>query len=174
MKEEILEKIREFRSTRDKKAFTQYFTQNEHRLEILLESIWKLENYPYKEYASWMFFHIVRTHPESYQSYYNNLVDVLFKTDDQSVLRNVVNCIQTLKITEYRESEFIDLLISFIQNHENKVALQVYSIAILIQFCEKYPELSSEIEQIIELNNEGKTAAYKVANRKFKTFMKKK
>lgn len=173
MKEEILEKIVEFRSSRDKKAFNRYFTEEDERLTILLESVWNLEPYPYKEYASWMFFHIVRSNPESYQKYYDNLVDVLVETDNQSVLRNVVNSIQSLKITNYRESELIDLLISFIQNHENKVALQVYAIYILIQFCEKYPELSSEIDQIIELNSEGKTMAYKVAHRKFKTFLKK-
>ncbi len=152
--------------------FIPYFTEDIDRLEIMLDQIWMLAPYPYKEYASWMFFHIVRSHKMDCQPYYEKLVDVLFLTNDQSVLRNVVNCFQELKITEYRESEFVDLLISFIQNSTNKVALQVYSIYVLIQFCKKYPDLTEEIRAIIALHSEGKSIAYRVAERNFRETFK--
>ena len=98
---------------------------------------------------------------------YNDLVDILFETDNQTVLRNVSNSLCELNITEYRESEFIDLLILFIQTFENKVALQVYSMRLLVLFCKKYLELIPEIMEVIDLNQEGKTAAYGSARRIF-------
>lgn len=167
MQEEIREKILDFRLSRDKKAFIQYFTKDQEHLDAMLEHIWNLSEYPYKEYASWMFIHILQSGEIDGSPYYKRLVDTLFKTDDQTVLRNISVCLNQLKITSYKESDLIDLLIGFIQDGSNKVALQVYAIYLLIQFCEKYPELTQEIREIIELNSEGKTAAFRVAKRNF-------
>ena len=98
---------------------------------------------------------------------YKRLVDYLFDTTNETTLRNISVAVNNTKVTDYRESEFIDLLIGFIQNSEHKVALQVYSIYTLMQFAENYPELIEELKAIIEHHSEGKTVAYKVAQRKF-------
>lgn len=99
--------------------------------------------------------------------YYNQLVDTLFNTENQTVLRNVANCLNEIELQEYRESEFIDRLIAFLNNASNKVALHMLAIHLLIKFCAKYPELISEVRQVIHLNAAGKSAAYKVAIRNF-------
>lgn len=120
-----------------------------------------------------MFFHIIRSRKIDCTDYYPNLVDVLFKTDDQTVLRNTVNSLTQLEITSYRSVDLIDQLLLFIQDSKNKVALQVYSIYLLIQFCERYPELTPEVREVIELNAQGKSAAYMVAHRNFEKRIKK-
>ena len=135
-----------------------------------MNCIFNLEEYPYKEYASWILIHVSQSGEIELQHYYPRLVDVLFETNDQTVLRNVARSLHQLQITDYRESEFIDLLIGFIQNYENKVALQVYSIYLLQQFVKRYPELKEEIIEIIALHRPEKTAAYKVAERNFLKF----
>jgi len=96
------------------------------------------------------------------------LVDVLFETKNQAVLRSVTNCINQLQITDYRESDLIDLLLDFIKDYENKVAVQVYSIHVLRQFMRRYPELIPEVNEIIDFHSEGKSAAYQVARRRFR------
>lgn len=164
---EIKEKVIEIRTSRNKTDYIEYFVNHPSEISSLYKLVGDLEEYPYKEYASWVLVHLCKSERIDLKHLYNDLVDITFCTNDQTVLRNVINCINELKITEYRESEFIDLLISFVQNHENKVALHVYSIYILIQFCIKYPELSPEIKDIIELNREGKSAAYCIARRNF-------
>ena len=164
---EIREKIRELRTTHDRKKYIQYFADNPNEIEELVQIILNLEVYPYKEYASWALTHLYKSHELNLEHYYIPFVDLIFKTDNQTVLRNIVNCLSHMRITDYRESELIDLLIGFVQNPKNKVALHVYSIYVLIQFVQKYPELKSEILEIIELNVEGKTPAYRIARRNF-------
>lgn len=165
--DEVHEQILAFRWGRDKSAYIQYFTEEPQRLEELLDCIYRLEAYPVKEYASYILTHIVKSKKISGQPFYNDLADVLFKTDNQSVLRNVLNCLNEIGVQEYRESELFDLLIKFIGDASNKVALQVYSIRWLIQLCEKYPELTDEVREVIHFNIVGKTAAYKIALRDF-------
>lgn len=164
---DIRSEIVSIRQTRHKEEFIRLFEKHPSYLKPLLEEIFALSEYPYKEYASWILVHLSKSSQLNIQPYYNQLVDVIFKTHDQTVLRNVVNCLSVLEIETYRESELIDKLISFLQDPKNKVALHVYSIYLLIQFVKKYPELKSEIIEIINLNERGKTAAYKVAKRNF-------
>lgn len=161
------EKILEIREARDRKAFVEYFIEDPKKIDELVSFIFNLEEYPYKEYASWILMHIVQSKKIDVQYLYPSLVDLVFKTDNQTVLRNVTNCIYHLKITNYRESEFIDLLIGFIKNYETKVAVQVYAIYSLLQFVKTYPELKQEICEIIDFHSEGKTPAYMVAQKRF-------
>lgn len=164
---DIREKILEVRTERDKQKFITYFRAHPDQLNELVHLVLKLEPYPYKEYGSWILTHLSKSDQLNLQHLYPSFVDLLFKTDDQSVLRNVLRCLNFLEITEYRESEFIDLLIGFIRDYSNKVALQVYSIYMLIPFVKKYPELKSEILETIHLYSKNKTAAYTIAQRNF-------
>jgi len=169
---DIKEKVREIQIVRDKQSFVKYFSNNKKDLDALVKLTLDLEEYPYKEYSSWVLVHLCKSQNTDLQYLYPDFVDLLFKTDNQSVLRNVVNCLCQLKITDYRESDLIDQLILFIQTHENKVALQVYAMFLLVQFIKKYPELKPEIIEVIELNKRGKTAAYSSASRKFLRLIK--
>lgn len=166
----IKEKIVEVRTNRDKSVSVDYFVARPKEFDELMNCIFNLEEYPYKEYASWLLIHISRSKKLDLAPYYERMVDVLFNTDNQTVLRNVSRSLTEMRITDYRESEFIDLLIGFIQNYDNKVALQVYSIYLLQQFVKRYPELKEEIIEIIALHRPEKTAAYKIAERNFLKF----
>jgi hypothetical protein len=168
---DIHEKILDVRTNRDKKTQVDYFVQRPDEFDQLMQCIFNLEEYPYKEYASWLLIHIAQSKRIDLRPYYQQMVDVLFQTDNQTVLRNVTRSLTEMSITDYRESEFIDLLIGFIQNYENKVALQVYSIYILQQFIQRYPELKEEITEIIALHRAEKTVSYKVAERNFLKFV---
>jgi len=165
--DEVHEEILAFRWGEDKSAYINYFTSDPKKLDRLLRCIYQLEAYPIKEYSSWMLVHILRSKKVDGRPFYNDLLDTLFKTDNQSVLRNVANCIMEIGLQEYRESELIDLLLGFINDASNKVALQMYSMRLLMKICDKYPELISEVREVIHLNSEGKTAAYKVGMRDF-------
>ncbi len=170
---EIREKILEIRSAFDKPVFVNYFIERPKEFDKLMDCIFNLDEYPYKEYASWILIHVSKSGKLELQGYYTRLVDLLFITDDQTVLRNVTRSLHQFHVTDYRESEFVDLLISFIQNYENKVALQVYAMYILAQFIKRHPELKEEISQIIALHRTKKTAAYYSAERNFHKMLRK-
>jgi hypothetical protein len=126
--------------------------------------------YPKAEYASWFWMHIARERSEFTQQYYSKLVDLLFQTDKQTILRNILNAIIQLKLTNYREGEFIELLFSFLHNKKNKVALHVYSIYTLLKFCRLYPELHEELKLSVSFLMEQASPALRIAVRKISEF----
>lgn len=169
----LQERILAIRNERNFAAQQQHFEQNQAEISELISFISDEHPYPFPEYASWILTHLARKNKALIEPFQHQLTDFLFETENQSVLRNLVNTLSGLKLTDYRESELVDLLISYIQNHENKVALQVYSMQVLLQFVQKYPELKQEIIEVIELNQEGKSPAYFAGKRHFEAKVKK-
>ena len=157
-----------FHQSRDLKSYTKSIVDEPIKIEKLVKIISNLEEYPLKEMSSWILTHIAKSNPELIQPFYEKLVDILFITENQTVLRNCTNILYHLNPTEYKESELIDQLIQFIQNNNNKVALQVYSIYFITHFVKKYPELFEEVRSIIELNSHNHSPAYNVAIRNFR------
>lgn len=164
---ELKDRLVEFRNSRDKTTFTNYFSAYPGKVKELIQIVKDLSPYPYKEYGSWMLCHLVKENPEAFQRWYADFVDLIFQTEDQTVLRNVMVCLTQLNFESYRDGEFIDRLMGFIQDASNKVALQVYSIYVLINVANKYPELIDEFRQTIDFHSRNKTAAYQVAQRNF-------
>lgn len=157
----------EFKFQRDFKKITILLKENEYFAVELLHLIEQKAAYPYAEYASWIWTHLAKDLPEFAQKYYSNLVDILFETKNESILRNVIAGIVHLKKTEYKEGEFIDLLIQFLLEKNHNVALHVYSLYVLTDFIKKYPELKQEVNSVAELLMENPKPALKVAYRKF-------
>ena len=133
----IRDKILEAKAGRDFVKLRKYFDKHPEGIELLVLVVVNEEEYPLKEYGSWILVHLCKSHAVRVRPFYNQFVDHLFKSQDQSVLRNVANIISHLTIEDYRESDLIDLLIGFIQEHSHKVALHVYSMQILALFVLK-------------------------------------
>jgi len=167
MMDEIHEQILAFRWGKDRSSYINYFTSDQEKLRELVDCIDQLETYPIREYGSWMLMHIIKSKKVKDFPFYEQLIDILFKTDNQSVLRNVACCVMEMGVKEYRESELFDLLLGFLNDSSNKVALQMYSIRLLMQICEKYPELVPEVREVIHLNKEGKSPAYNAGVHRF-------
>lgn len=107
--------------------------------------------HPYPESASWIMTHIQKLSPEILAPFQPQIIDTLLRSQNQSVLRNLMNVTASLELIEYKESELLDRLIAFIKDDSNKVALFVYAMYKLVQFTEKYPEIKTEILGIIAL-----------------------
>lgn len=150
----------------DRQKLLSPFLKDRSKIDELVRITKNLEEYPLKEYASYALTHLQKQKVDL-APYRNTFIDILFLTDNQSVLRNLSNIVYQLPFDDYRESEFFDLLLSFIKNPANKVALHVYSIYNLIHFAKRYPELIEEIRLIIHDKASQKSPAYKVAIRNF-------
>lgn len=148
-------------------TYQEYFEKNPHDIKELIHILLKEKSYPLPEYASWILVHLCKTQKSQILDFQDELIDFLFINKNESVRRNVLNIQKHIGITTYKESEFIDLLIAYIQNYDEKVAVQVYSMQLLVSFVKKYPELKVELLEIIELNSEKKTPAYYSAQRHF-------
>jgi hypothetical protein len=122
---------------------------------------------PYPEHASWLLVNINRINPSLLVDYQAEMIDRILITENQSVLRNLVNVCHPLPLIDYRESELLERLFSFISDDHNKVALFVYACYKLIQFVQKYPELKPEIEAIFSFKQEPMKPAMRIGIRNF-------
>ena len=164
---QIVDLVLSIKSNRNFFEHQNYFKKHPQQIVELIQLVENKEAYPVEEYASWILSHVVKTQRIEVQKYYNQLIDILFENNNQSSRRNILNTIRYLNITDYRESQFIDLLISYIEDYNTKVAAQVNAIYILASFVIIYPELKTEVLEIIDLHLEKKTSSYAAAKRKF-------
>ena len=164
--------LREFIRERDFKKATSFLVNEPVLSEQILQLIEEKAEYPFAEHASWLWIHLCREKPAFAQPFYARLLDILFETKNESVLRNVLNGLSQLEIEEHRQSEFVDLLFSFLLNKAHKVALHVYSIYFLMRFVHLYPELKGELQQCVEILMENPTPALTVAARNMKQELK--
>lgn len=160
--------LKEFIIERDFRKAAAFLAEEPVLSEQILEQIEEKAAYPFAEHASWLWTHLAKDRPDFTQPFCPRLIDILFETRNESVLRNVLHCLLELGMTDYRESEFIDLLFGFLANKSHKVALHVYSIYYLLRFVQKYPELKGELEQYVALLMENPTPALRFAARKVK------
>lgn len=164
---QIHDLLNDFRKSGKMAFYVDYFLQNPKRIDDLVNVVVNEVEYPYPEYASWILIHIQKANPMLIEPFTNGLIDVILKSDNQSVLRNCCNMLQFIPKTTYRESELLDRFIDFIQSNDNKVALQVYSMYCLVKFVKQYPELKIELVSLVNLYLNERSPAYKVAVRKF-------
>jgi hypothetical protein len=107
--------------------------------------------YPIPEYGSWLLLHISKKNPKQIFPIEHEMIDLFLKSENQSVLRNIISALLFVPLSTYREGEFLDKLIHVLNDDKNKIALQVNSLYKLIEFTKRIPEIYSEIENIISL-----------------------
>ena len=158
--------------TRDFAKHVDVFVKDEKLLIDLVKTATSNLPHPYPEYGSWLITHIAKTQPQVLEKFQEDFIDCVMASKNQSVLRNLVNTTQLLPLIEYKESEYLDKLLTFIKDDSNNVALFVYSLYKLIQFTKKYPEIKNEIEGVLLLKPQEMKPSMRVAIRKYKTIFK--
>lgn len=164
---DIKNKVLEIRHSRNKKEFVNDFIADKSKTKDLIRLVVDQEPYPYQEYASWIVLHLCKEDPKFMQPYYKLLVDSLLQSSNQSVLRNITCGLLSLQLKTYREGELLSKLFDFLKNPNNKVALHVYSIYLLMHFIDKYPELKNETDVILKHFSGEKSMAFQVAIKKY-------
>ncbi len=170
---EIINRIQQFRNERDINSEVNYYFNHPNKLNDLIEVLKFETNYPFPEYGSWLLCHLVKKDKQLVEIYKSQLIESLFNSENNSFLRNIMNVLNELTFNEADHSKLLDRCIHFIQDSNYKVALKVYSIYYLINYIKVYPELKEELIAIIDFQANTKSAAYKVAVRKFHEQVKK-
>lgn len=152
--------ILNIRETREPSIYLNHILEYPKIITELIHYSATDHNYPFQEYASWILVFVARQEPKLLKNHYQDFVEILLSVQNQSTLRNVTKVIEQIGIQKYKESELLNFLVGSIENNSNKVALQVYSMQILLQFLTLYPELKHEFTALIELHSTNKTPAY--------------
>jgi len=168
----VKELIEQHWKTREFTQLAVQFIENPSNIPELVEVAGSQLPHPFPEYASWLLVHLTRQAPHLTEPFQSKFIAIILSSTNQSILRNVLNSCVSLPLIEYEESAFLDRLLDFVKDDSNKVALQVYSLYKLKQYVEKYAEILSEINSLIDLKESNKLQhSMRVAIRNFrKTF----
>lgn len=149
---EIILQLKDDRFARQ--SILTHFIKNKARIEEMITLATTKDDYPVQEHSSWILIHATIENSSLIEPYQDKIIDAFLDSTNQSTLRNLCNVIGKLSLSEYKEGELLDALIAHLKNVDNKVALQVYSLEKINQFVKKYPEIKSEVKEIIELKKE--------------------
>ena len=120
-------------------------------------------------HASWLLIHIAKADWTLLASYEQAFIDHFLQSTNQSILRNLLVSLLGFPLTDYRETDFLDALITHVKNEENKVALRVYSLYKLTEFVRRYPEIKVEIDAVLEIIQENPMSPFmKIGIRHYK------
>lgn len=164
---DVKEFIRTNVKSKDFTSLYALFIEYPEHLDQLIEVATSDLKHPFPEYASWLVLHISKNKPKILEPFQAILIDRILTSGNQSVLRNLVYTNNCIGKTKYKEGEFLDFLFEALRNENNKIALQVYSLYTLITFVDDYPEIKSEINELLLLKPTPMKPAMKVAIRNF-------
>lgn len=170
---EIHDLIDQFTKDRSFDSYLPLFLADRQLTDALFGLVERQEPYPYSDYASWIFSHVAHKDATFIQPFYKRIIDHLFVCENPSVLRSCLNAVNQLEFDDYREAERMDLCVKLILDKNYMVSVQVYAMYHLIPLVKRYPELKSEIDQVIALNDSEATPAYLAAMRKYQKALKK-
>ena len=118
--------------------------------------------------AAWPISYCVIDHPTFIVKHFAQLVKNLHKPGiHDSVKRNTVRLLQHITIPQKFHGEIMDICFRYVSSPNEPVAIKAFSLSILQNLSEQYPEIKNEIKLIIEERWPHETAAFKARARKF-------
>ena len=150
------------------------FVSHPEQIPDLVELALGSKKAPLPAHASWLLIHLAKADWALLASYEHAFIDHFLVSTNQSILRNLLVTLLEFPLTDYREGEVLDALIAHLKNEEDKVALRVYSLYKLAEFVQRYPEIKTEIDAVLELIQVNPMSpAMKVGIRNFEKKMQK-
>jgi hypothetical protein len=148
-------------------AIVQYIGNNKERFAGLMDLFFTSE-YRITQRAAWPMSYCVRNHPLLIQPYYKKLLDKLSEKDiHNAITRNIVRLLQDVEIPKKFHGRVMSICFDFIQSNETPIAVKAFSLSILHNLSEQYPEIIPELKLIIEERWEHETPAFRSRAKRF-------
>ena len=163
--------LKEFQRTRNRDKFVPLFS-SQPEFDNLMDFLLTNRTGKLTEYGSWLCGHIVKDSPALLHPYVDDLLDLLEKEKNETLLRNWLKAIVDSKPDAVHDEKLLNLSLAFLENSDHKVALHVYSIYALFPILKRNPELFPEINAMLELKNIRPTPSFHAAYRKFQKHFK--
>ncbi len=137
------------------------------RFADLMKLFFKRE-YRLTQHAAWPMSYCIRQFPVLAKPYYKKFIDQLSDTNAHpAARRNIVRLLQFVEIPKRLHGKLMDICFQFINNPEEAIAVKAFSLTILSNLAEIYPEIIPEIKTVIESRLEFETPAFRSRARKF-------
>ena len=124
--------------------------------------------YRVNQRAAWPLSYCVIDHPELISPHLAKLFKNLHKHDIQDfVKRNTVRLLQYIDIPKKFHGEIMDICLRHISSPREPAAIKAFSLSILHNLSQQYPEIKNEVKLIIEERWPYETAAFHSRAKKF-------
>ena len=144
----------------------QYIGERKDRFEELMKLFFSGE-YLLTQRAAWPMGYCVRNHPSLVRPWFKKMLDVLESANAHpAAKRNIVRVFQFTDIPKRYQGRLMHDCFGFIEDPEEAIAVKAFSLTILENLCNVYPEILPEIKTIIEARWEQETPAFRSRARK--------
>ncbi len=125
------------------------------------------DEYRVVQRAAWPIGSIAENEPQLLTKHLPVFVALLRKPGlHNAVRRNITRLLQYIPIPELLKGDVMDICFSFISDVQEKAAVKAFSLTILDQLANEYPEILPEIITVVEERWEYETAAFHSRARK--------
>ena len=100
--------------------------------------------------ASWVVGHCADAHPELITPYLEVMSDALKTPRHDAAKRNIIRVFQDQEIPEALMGQVYDQCFNFLSSPQEPVAIRVFSMTVLANICQHFPELAQEVILVIE------------------------
>ena len=104
-----------------------------------------------KQRAAWVLGHVATANPDLFKPFLNDVIALTTDNSHPAIKRNALKVLeQTATFPKKHHSKLIDTCFGILQDRNEPPAIRVYAMSILNHLCNVYPDLSFELQAIIE------------------------
>jgi len=146
----------------NKDRIVAWIGKDKHRFKSLIDLFFTGDN-RIAQRAAWPLSYCVRNHPDLISPYYKGLLDNLDRKDiHPAVVRNTVRLLQDVTIPKKFHGRIMNKCFDFVQLPETPIAVKAFSLTVLSNLAEEYPEIAGELKLIIEDQWDQATPAFRI------------
>lgn len=123
--------------------------EDKQKFSILTDFIFRNSD-PLSSRAAWVIEGIDKNFPSLIEPYIPRLIKMLPSFSHPGTLRNLLKILTRKNIPEPFIGKLTNICIEWLQKRDVPVSIQVYSMKILENFSESYPELMPEVHEILK------------------------
>jgi hypothetical protein len=143
-----------------------YVGDNADRFAELMQLFLNGE-YRITQRAAWPMSYCVRLHPDLIKPYFGKILPLLQKPGvHNAVVRNIVRLLQFVTIPKRYHGQLMDTCFTFIASNDAAIAIKAFSLTILENLSNEYPDIKPELKLVIEERWPYESAAFKSRARK--------
>lgn len=163
---DLLKAIEKEHSKVQCEKIVKYVGGDKDRFAELMQLFLKGE-YRVTQRAAWPMSICVEKHPALITPYFKQIIPLLQKPGVHgAVVRNIVRLLQHVEIPKRYHGQIMSVCFDFIADVETAAAIKAFSLTILENLSNLYPDIRPELKLIIEERWEHETPAFKVRARR--------
>ncbi|TAH00309.1 MAG: hypothetical protein EAZ16_13820 [Sphingobacteriales bacterium] len=144
-----------------------YVGTNQQRFDELFQ-LFLSDEYRVVQRAAWPVSYAVIAHPALIQKHFTRLIKNLEKPGiHTAVKRNSIRLLQEIPVPKRYHGKLMDICFSYIATPAEAIAVKAFSLTVLQNLSDQYPEIIPEIKLLIEENYDRETPAFKSRAKQF-------